>query len=58
MRKVEHVSKVEGVRRKAGVMIDSVSGLRAGGLSAAIQKTQTLHGLALPANLEVLVIGT
>ena len=37
---------------------ESVSGQRAGGLSPAIEKVQTECGLAWPANLGVLVIGT
>lgn len=72
MKKVEHVSRVEREGEKRGQKggddsvrkgdrvtdRESVSGQRAGGLSPAVEKVQTECGLAWPANLGVLVIGT
>lgn len=61
----EHVSRVEGERGEGHVRNrdrltdrDCVCGQRAGGLYPAVEKVQTECGVAWPANLGVLVIGT
>lgn len=45
-------------KRQSDRQRECVSGQRAGGLSPAVEKVQTACGLAWPANLGVLVIGT